>query len=84
MPYNPNNPKTKLVLDYIFLVSALNFSFWSDKERESERYGVEWRLGWSSPYDGPTEVWTGYWSLLAAINKGNPKLVFSVIPTNGC
>ena len=48
----------------------MNFSFWSEQEgtgKESERFGVEW-AGWGG--DEPKKVWTGYWSLLAAINKG--------------
>lgn len=66
-PYDPADPKNKKILDWIFLISALNFSFWSEKEGTPERYGVEWRRGW-----GQDEriVHTGYWSLVAALNRG--------------
>ncbi|KZV73223.1 hypothetical protein PENSPDRAFT_742536 [Peniophora sp. CONT] len=53
------------VLNWIFLVSALNFSFWSELG-DAERYAVEWRAGWTSP---ERERWTGYWSLVAAIDR---------------
>ncbi|KAF8527574.1 hypothetical protein BU17DRAFT_73969 [Hysterangium stoloniferum] len=67
--YVPDDPRTKACLDWIFLISSLNFSFWSQKEgtaEESGRFGVEWREGWAS---SKKKVWTGYWSLLAAVNK---------------
>ncbi|KAA8915218.1 hypothetical protein TRICI_002575 [Trichomonascus ciferrii] len=57
--------KNKATVDWIFTVDLLNFSFWSsiDSEdtgkSESERYSVE--------YKG--KLYTGYWSLVAAINK---------------
>jgi len=68
--YSPDDPRTKDCLDWIFLISSLNFSFWSQKEGsedESRRFGVEWRTGWGQD---TTKVWTGYWSLVAAINRG--------------
>jgi hypothetical protein len=65
-PYLPSDPLTKATLDWIFLISSLNFSFWSEKESESDRYGVEWRDGWHSE---KREIWTGYWSLVAALNR---------------
>ncbi|TFK24982.1 hypothetical protein FA15DRAFT_756229 [Coprinopsis marcescibilis] len=65
-PYDENNPQTKQVLDWIFLISALNFSFWSELEGTPERYGVEWRTGWGSE---AAAVHTGYWSLVAALNR---------------
>ena len=58
----------KSVLDWIFLISSLNFSFWSEKEGRPDRYGVEWRAGWDST---EMKVWTGYWSLVASLNRGN-------------
>ncbi|TFK52299.1 hypothetical protein OE88DRAFT_1628428 [Heliocybe sulcata] len=64
-PYSPTDPQTRKCLDWIFLISSLNFSFWSDKS-ETDRYGVEWREGWNS---STSKVWTGYWSLVAAINR---------------
>lgn len=74
MPYDPSNPRTKETLDWIFFVSSLNFSFWSQLDDE-RRYGVDWyEDGWNA-LDKPsnmrrTAVQTGYWSLPAAINKG--------------
>jgi len=66
-PYDPFSPLTKASLNWIFLISCLNFNFWSAKEPKS-RYAVEWRVGWNS--DEKTS-WTGYWSLVAAINRGD-------------
>jgi hypothetical protein len=57
------------VLDWIFVISSLNFSFWSEKEGTPERYGVEWRSGWALD---DKKIHTGYWSLVAALNRGNP------------
>lgn len=67
-PFDPVNPLTKQCLDWIFLVSALNFSFWSDLEGSSKRFGVTWKSGWDN-LTGPDVKWEGYWSLLAALNK---------------
>ncbi|KAL5520082.1 hypothetical protein ACEPAG_1742 [Sanghuangporus baumii] len=68
--YSRTDPRTRRTLDWIFLVSALNFSFWSEKEgsadAERERFGIEWRSGWGSD---ERRVWTGYWSLVAAIDR---------------
>lgn len=64
------DPRTKATLDWIFLISSLNFSFWSELEGTSSvrtRYGVEWRAGWGAD---EWRVWTGYWSLVAAIDRG--------------
>ncbi|KAF8903179.1 hypothetical protein CPB84DRAFT_1775043 [Gymnopilus junonius] len=65
-PYNPEDHFTKSVLDWIFLISCLNFSFWSEKEGRPDRYGVEWRAGWDSD---EKKVWTGYWSLVASLDR---------------
>ncbi|TRM63880.1 hypothetical protein BD626DRAFT_401421 [Schizophyllum amplum] len=54
------------VLDWLFLISSLNFSFWSEKEGSPARYGVEWQESWTSP---KPRVYTGYWSLVAALNR---------------
>lgn len=64
-PYNAKDPSTKRVFDWIFLISALNFSFWSEREG-TERFGVEWRTGWDSE---ERMVHTGYWSLVASLNR---------------
>ncbi|KAH7909821.1 hypothetical protein BJ138DRAFT_1154376 [Hygrophoropsis aurantiaca] len=65
-PYSPSNLLTRATLNWIFLISALNFSFWSEKEGKPDRYGVEWRTGWDSD---ERVVHTGYWSLVAALNR---------------
>lgn len=66
-PYSPSNPLTTQCLNWIYLISALNFSFWSEKEGSAERYGVEWRKKWDT---SERSVHTGYWSLVAALNRG--------------
>ena len=55
--------------DWIFTVSLLNFSFWSELE-EKDRYGVTWRDGSGRKGSEKDKRWTGYWSLPAAINRG--------------
>ncbi|EIM81752.1 uncharacterized protein STEHIDRAFT_125253 [Stereum hirsutum FP-91666 SS1] len=65
-PYDPLSPQTRATLDWVFFISALNFSFWSEKEGTDERYGVEWREGWGSE---KRKVHTGYWSLVAAVDR---------------
>lgn len=63
-PLNPKE-KTKETVDWIFMVDLLNFSFWSDYDDSdsghprSQRYSVKYN----------DELYTGYWSLVAAINK---------------
>lgn len=66
-PYSASDPLTEATLNWIFLISALNFSFWSDVEGQPYRYGVEWREGWNIE---KTEIHTGYWSLVAALDRG--------------
>jgi hypothetical protein len=77
--YDPDNPRTRATLDWVFFVSALNFSFWSDltSGEGGERYAVLWREGWETTEDGmgkrgqgKEKRWEGYWSLLAAISRG--------------
>ena len=63
-----SDPMNKSVLDWIFLISSLNFSFWSEREGRPDRYGVEWRCGWGSD---EKKVWTGYSSLVASLNRGD-------------
>jgi hypothetical protein len=43
---------------FIFTMDLLNFSFWSEKDEE-ERFAVEYR----------GKKWTGYWSLVAALQR---------------
>lgn len=57
----------KGMLDWIFLISSLNFSFWSELDGTEERFGVEWRESWASE---KRVTFTGYWSLVAALNRG--------------
>ena len=66
--YSESDPRTRATLDWIFLISTLNFSFWSEREGRPDRYGVEWREGWGKDR---REVWTGYWSLVAALDRGS-------------
>ncbi|KAI0352017.1 hypothetical protein OH77DRAFT_1429051 [Trametes cingulata] len=65
-PFSWGHPSTRACLDWIFLISSLNFSFWSELEGLPGRYGVEWREGWGSD---KFVVHTGYWSLVAAVDR---------------
>jgi len=51
------HPKTKSkeTLYFIFFLDLMNFSFWSDSEKFTVRYGGQ--------------LWTGYWSLCALIHR---------------
>ncbi|KAL1971353.1 hypothetical protein VTN77DRAFT_305 [Rasamsonia byssochlamydoides] len=55
------HPKSKdeRTVDFIFTMDLLNFSFWSDESDESKRFAVEYR----------GKRWTGYWSLVAALQR---------------
>lgn len=54
------HPKSKdeSTINFIFTMDLLNFSFWSEKSQE-ERFTVD--------YKG--KKWTGYWSLVAALQR---------------
>ncbi|KAK5456117.1 hypothetical protein LTS15_005436 [Exophiala xenobiotica] len=54
------HPKTKdeATVNFIFTMNLLNFSFWSELSPE-ERFTVEYR----------GQRWTGYWSLVAALQR---------------
>lgn len=54
------HPKAKdeSTVAFIFTMDLLNFSFWSEKD-EQERFAIE--------YQG--KRWTGYWSLVAALQR---------------
>jgi Potential Queuosine, Q, salvage protein family len=64
---HPLNPieKNLSTVDWIFTIDLLNFSFWSDADgldtgdAKSQRFAVQ--------YKG--QLYTGYWSLVAAVNK---------------
>lgn len=55
------HPKAKdeSTVDFIFTMDLLNFSFWSELKEESKRFGID--------YHG--RKWTGYWSLVAALQR---------------
>ncbi|KAF8491178.1 hypothetical protein F5888DRAFT_1069691 [Russula emetica] len=67
-PYDPAHPGTRATLDWIFLISSLNFSFWSHLDGSDDCFGIEWRKGWESS-DHRHVVHTGYWSLVAALDR---------------
>lgn len=73
-----SDSRARPTLDWIFLVSALNFSFWSELD-EKKRFGVDWRESWDE--SSREKRWTGYWSLLAALNRGerNLSVVFFLV-----
>lgn len=50
--------KNEQTVDFIFMMDLLNFSFWSELP-DDERFAVE--------YKG--KRWTGYWSLVAALQR---------------
>ncbi|GLA28281.1 hypothetical protein AnigIFM63326_005852 [Aspergillus niger] len=54
------HPKTKdeNTVDFIFTMDLLNFSFWSELSSE-KRFAIEYR----------GRKWTGYWSLVAALQR---------------
>jgi len=54
------HPKSKdeATVAFIFTTDLLNFSFWSEKDEEN-RFAIEYR----------GRKWTGYWSLVAALNR---------------
>ncbi|GAA5883242.1 hypothetical protein JCM16303_007325 [Sporobolomyces ruberrimus] len=60
----------EFILNWIFLVSSLNFSFWSSLPSQ-KRYGVEYETACDGKAkEGEGEVvWTGYFSLLAALHR---------------
>ncbi|KAJ5097974.1 hypothetical protein N7532_004975 [Penicillium argentinense] len=55
------HPKTKdeSTVDFIFTMDLLNFSFWSEEKDQSKRFCIEYR----------GKRWTGYWSLVAALQR---------------
>lgn len=55
------HPKAKdeSTVDFIFLMDLINFSFWSDHEESHQKFAIEFR----------GKRWTGYWSLVAAIQR---------------
>ena len=51
--------KNESTVDFIFLMDLINFSFWSDRDEPDEKFAVDFR----------GTRWTGYWSLVAAIQR---------------
>lgn len=78
-PYDPAHPSTRATLDWIFLISALNFNFWSHLDGSDDRFGVEWREGWGSERH---VVHTGYWSLVAALDRGKLACLLATLGYN--
>lgn len=68
----PGLRTVKETTDWLFLVSLLNFSFWSDEFQTPEqgRFAIRWKDGVDRKGKGKEVDWTGYWSLPAAINRG--------------
>ncbi|KAF8984721.1 hypothetical protein BGZ46_007201 [Entomortierella lignicola] len=66
---HPLNPKecNASTVDWIFLVDLLNFSFWS--EIDIDDTGVAHPDRYRVTFHGVG--YTGYWSMVAAINRGN-------------
>lgn len=62
---HPLNPKVanSQAVDWIFLVDALNFSFWTPTN--GEKYKVNYK----------SNAYTGYWSLCAAVNRAVDELI---------
>ena len=56
------HPKARdeCTVNFIFTMDLLNFSFWSEKSKE-ERFSVK--------YGEEGKSWTGYWSLVAALQR---------------
>lgn len=62
------HPKAKdeSTVDFIFTMDLLNFSFWSDETDELKRFAIEYR----------GKKWTGYWSLVAALQRALEEGIF--------
>jgi hypothetical protein len=72
-PFSESHPDVSRTLDWIFLISMLNFSFWSDLSPSTGAYATEWKVGWGS---NTRKRWTGYHALLAAIDRCKPRYPF--------
>lgn len=70
------HPKSKdeSTVNFIFTMDLLNFSFWSELP-EDERFAIEYR----------GKRWTGYWSLVAALQRAlDEGESHSVLTTRRC
>lgn len=47
------------IVNFIFTMDLLNFSFWSSEDDVNKQYGVDYR----------GKKWTGYWSLVASLQR---------------
>ncbi|KAI9834171.1 MAG: hypothetical protein M1826_005282 [Phylliscum demangeonii] len=56
---HPSACDGEATVDFIFTMDLLNFSFWSETEAAADRFQVRYR----------GQVWTGYWSLVAALRR---------------
>lgn len=67
---SPSQRSAREIQNWVFFVSVLNFSFWSDRPQE-ERYAVTYRDGVDGKQssEASDKIWTGYWSLLAALHR---------------
>lgn len=65
------HPKTKdeSTVDFIFIMDLLNFSFWSEEKDEAKRFAIEYR----------GKTWTGYWSLVAALQRALEEGIFYIL-----
>lgn len=78
----PSKHGAKYLADWIFMVSLLNFSFWSElgDTIEQGRYAITYKDGVDGKGKrGNMKDWTGYWSLPAAINRGMSLPGFGVV-----
>ena len=64
------HPKSKdeTTVDFIFTMDVLNFSFWSGEQDESKRFSIDYR----------ERKWTGYWALVAALQRALDEGMLSV------
>ena len=51
--------KDESTVDFIFIMDLLNFCFWSDNRDPSSRFQIDFRQ----------KIWTGYWSLVACLQR---------------
>lgn len=72
---------SKYIADWIFMVSLLNFSFWSElgDTTDQGRFAVTYQDGVDGKGKGVVKDWTGYWSLPAAVNRGTPTSLEAII-----
>ena len=72
------HPDRRLVGDeaavaFVFTMDLLNFSFWSEKP-DADRFAIEYR----------GKRWTGYWSLVAALQRALDEGRFQLLVPRSC